>query len=503
MSVESPRRSGGSTRLRRASQSTAEVLLAAVDTAASGFALLRSRLHRDVFIDPARLRTVRALGEGAFGRTHRAELAPEGAATPTRTITGRTRGSRDQPKPRDVAVKTLRRELLEDSETVLLFVKEVELLKTLRHRHIVELVGCSWQRSSLDSSVRSGQGGGGIKTIFFVQEYCAGGSLGELVRRQMIRPYKKLYRLAAARLYWHVCKPFFACRQGRHGPVLRRLARCPTTTTRRPLCRPLSDADALRWCLGIASALQYLHSLSPPVMHRDLKLDNIMLSSADVAQADAKLGDFGLARLAVGRERRRKEGQQAATAAAIASALLSQAGGTDSTAGGEASVRQPSNGSGSSVCDVTVLAGPPPDAVLEAPEAAARLVEPTGCTGSFGYMAPEVLRSKPYGASCDIFSLGMCMHNLFARVLPSFQIMLQGGTEQLGQYAAQVADGYRPPLPEGLPPDLAALISDCWKGEPALRPSAATVVARLEKVCDSGVLGHGAGIPRPGCCALM
>ncbi len=118
MSVESPRRSGGSTRLRRASQSTAEVLLAAVDTASSGFALLRSRLHRDVFIDPARLRTVRALGEGAFGRTHRAELAPEGTATPTRSITGRTRGSRDQPKPRDVAVKTLRRELLEDSETV-------------------------------------------------------------------------------------------------------------------------------------------------------------------------------------------------------------------------------------------------------------------------------------------------------------------------------------------------------------------------------------------------
>lgn len=71
---------------------------------------------------------------------------------------------------------------------------------------------------------------------------------------------------------------------------------------------------------------------------------------------------------------------------AACSALLSQAGGTDITAGGEASVRQPSNGSGSSVCDVAVLAGPPPEALLEAPEAAAGLVEPTGCTGSFGYM---------------------------------------------------------------------------------------------------------------------
>lgn len=35
--------------------------------------------------------------------------------------------------------------------------------------------------------------------------------------------------------------------------------------------------------------------------------------------------------------------------------------------------------------------------------------------------------------------LPLCRHNLFARVLPSFQIMLQGGAEQLGQYAALVS----------------------------------------------------------------
>lgn len=44
-----------------------------------------------------------------------------------------------------------------------------------------------------------------------------------------------------------------------------------------------------------------------------------MLSCADVARADAKLGDFGLARLIVEGERRKKEvldGQQAAPVAA-------------------------------------------------------------------------------------------------------------------------------------------------------------------------------------------
>jgi serine/threonine protein kinase len=35
--------------------------------------------------------------------------------------------------------------------------------------------------------------------------------------------------------------------------------------------------------------------------------------------------------------------------------------------------------------------------------------ELTGKTGSFGYMAPEVLHSRQYDAMVDIFSLGMCM----------------------------------------------------------------------------------------------
>ena len=47
-----------------------------------------------------------------------------------------------------------------------------------------------------------------------------------------------------------------------------------------------------------------------------LQLDNLRLSCADVTRADAKLGDFGLARLAVEGERRRKEGQHAAHAGA-------------------------------------------------------------------------------------------------------------------------------------------------------------------------------------------
>lgn len=38
--------------------------------------------------------------------------------------------------------------------------------------------------------------------------------------------------------------------------------------------------DAVRWLLDIACGLRYLHSRIPMVLHRDLKLDNIMLSGA-------------------------------------------------------------------------------------------------------------------------------------------------------------------------------------------------------------------------------
>jgi serine/threonine protein kinase len=46
-----------------------------------------------------------------------------------------------------------------------------------------------------------------------------------------------------------------------------------------------------KWCRQILSALNYLHSMDPAVIHRDLKCDNIFI---DGATGNIKLGDFGL-----------------------------------------------------------------------------------------------------------------------------------------------------------------------------------------------------------------
>ncbi|KAJ8491009.1 hypothetical protein OPV22_012730 [Ensete ventricosum] len=46
------------------------------------------------------------------------------------------------------------------------------------------------------------------------------------------------------------------------------------------------------WCRQILSALLYLHSHDPPIIHRDLKCDNIFINGN---QGEVKIGDLGLA----------------------------------------------------------------------------------------------------------------------------------------------------------------------------------------------------------------
>lgn len=55
-----------------------------------------------------------------------------------------------------------------------------------------------------------------------------------------------------------------------------------------------SRQNAVKWALDIAQALDYLHSFTPLVVHRDLKLENVLLTSPDPHRASAKLADFGL-----------------------------------------------------------------------------------------------------------------------------------------------------------------------------------------------------------------
>lgn len=53
----------------------------------------------------------------------------------------------------------------------------------------------------------------------------------------------------------------------------------------------LSEAQAIKWITQILDALEYLHSQNPPIVHRDVKPDNIIITP----QNRAILVDFGIA----------------------------------------------------------------------------------------------------------------------------------------------------------------------------------------------------------------
>lgn len=61
-------------------------------------------------------------------------------------------------------------------------------------------------------------------------------------------------------------------------------------TTDLPLITKLSI------CMDIADAMHYLHSRSPPVIHRDLKTHNIFITEVSPGHLVAKIGDWGSAR---------------------------------------------------------------------------------------------------------------------------------------------------------------------------------------------------------------
>lgn len=48
------------------------------------------------------------------------------------------------------------------------------------------------------------------------------------------------------------------------------------------------------WCRQILKGLSFLHSRNPPIIHRDLKCDNIFITGTSGC---VKIGDLGLATL--------------------------------------------------------------------------------------------------------------------------------------------------------------------------------------------------------------
>ncbi|XP_024024562.1 serine/threonine-protein kinase STY46 isoform X1 [Morus notabilis] len=98
----------------------------------------------------------------------------------------------------------------------------------------------------------------------------------------------------------------------------------------------------------------------------------------------------------------------------------------------------------------------------------------TAETGTYRWMAPEVIEHKPYDHKADVFSFGIVLWELVTGKLPY---------EDLTPMQAAVGvvhKGLRPTIPAHTDPMLAELIEKCWQQEPSLRPQFSEILETLQ-----------------------
>ncbi len=202
----------------------------------------------------------------------------------------------------------------------------------------------------------------------------------------------------------------------------------------------LSREQRLEIAESIARVLAVAHAAQ--VAHRDLKPDNVMLT----LDGQVKLLDFGVSRSLAPGERVPPDGE----------------GPTPDL---------PAIPARDSATLVAPLAGDSGASTLELTEAGSLL-------GTVRYMSPEQARGLPVDTSTDLYSLGILLHELLTGTSPYPEDV------PWGQLLLDVQQA-RTARVEGLAPELTEVIERLKSAEPAARPPAAEVAARIRHVREA------------------
>jgi serine/threonine protein kinase len=100
----------------------------------------------------------------------------------------------------------------------------------------------------------------------------------------------------------------------------------------------------------------------------------------------------------------------------------------------------------------------------------------TGNTGSLRYMAPEVALAKPYSHKAEVFSFGTLLWQIASHENPFADCDVSGFFRRVCTLHE------RPKIPKRFPPELAKLLTRCWKTDQAERPEMAEVIVILRNL---------------------
>ncbi|KAL6497932.1 Serine/threonine-protein kinase sty46 [Orobanche hederae] len=100
----------------------------------------------------------------------------------------------------------------------------------------------------------------------------------------------------------------------------------------------------------------------------------------------------------------------------------------------------------------------------------------TAETGTYRWMAPEVIEHKRYDHKADVFSFGVLLWELLTGKLPyEYLTPLQAAI-------GVVQQGLRPTIPKHTHPKLTELLERCWQKDPALRPDFSEATRILQQI---------------------
>ncbi|KAH9693588.1 serine/threonine-protein kinase STY46 [Citrus sinensis] len=102
----------------------------------------------------------------------------------------------------------------------------------------------------------------------------------------------------------------------------------------------------------------------------------------------------------------------------------------------------------------------------------------TAETGTYRWMAPEVIEHQPYNHRADVFSFGIVLWELVTGKLPYDDLT------PLQAAVGVVQKGLRPTIPVHTHPILVDLLERCWQRDPSLRPDFSEITELLQHLAQ-------------------